>query len=101
MPSIENNSDDIIYVSSYEEQFISKTSREEQIKQQYDPLSKGFCYNPLTKLPYPFLVNSKAAKDANLLTVMYSTGKDKEPLKFYFDNMDQYERYRSLKSRKY
>ena len=31
---------------------------------------------------------------------MYSTGKDKEPLKFYFDNMEQYERYRSSKSRR-
>lgn len=101
MPSTEtNNNDDIISVSSYEEEFISKTVRVEQIKQQYDPLSKGLCYNPLTKQPYPFLVNSKAAKDANLLTVMYSTGKDKEPLKFYFDNMEQYERYRSLKSRR-
>ena len=101
MPSIENNNNsDIISVSSYEEEFMSKSTRIAQIKQQYDPLSKGFCYNPLTKQPYPFLVNSKAAKDANLLTVMYSTGKDKEPLKYYFDNKEQYERYRSSKSRR-
>ncbi len=100
MPSIETNNDDIISVTSYEEEFISKEARVAQIKQQYDPLSKGFCYNPLTKLPYPYLVNSKAAKDANLWTVMYSIGKDKEPLKFYFDNKEQYERYRSSKSRR-
>ena len=102
MSSIENNNntDDIISVSSYEEEFISKAIRIAQIKQRYDPLSKGFCYNPLTKQPYPFLVNSQAAKDAKLWTVMYSTGKDKEPLKYYFDNKEQYERYRFSKSRR-
>ena len=101
MPSIETNTDDIISVSSYEDEFISKSARVAQIKRQYDPLGKGFCYNPLTKKPYPFLINSQEAKDAKLWTVMYSTGKDKEPLKYYFDSKEQYERYRSVKSRKY
>ena len=81
------------------EEYISKSARIEQIKQQYSPLSKGYCYNPLTKKPYPFLVNSKASKDSNLYIVMCSIGKDKEPLKYYFDNKEQYERYRSSKSR--
>ena len=97
----ENNQEDIISVSSYELEFMSKSARIAQIKQQYDPLSKGFCYNPLTKKPYSFLVNSKAAKDAKLYSVMYSTGRDKEPLKYYFDNEEQYIRYRSSKSRRF
>lgn len=97
----QDNNEDIISVSSYEAEFMFKTERIAQIKQQYDPLSKGFCYNPLTKKPYPFLVNSKAAKDANLWTVMYSTGRDKEPLKYYFDTKEQYERYRLSRSRKF
>ena len=96
----QDNNEDIISVSSYQEEIISKSERIAKIKQQYDPLSKGFCYNPFTKQPYPFLVNSKAAKDAKLFTVMYSTGRDKEPLKYYFDNKEQYERYCVSKKRR-
>ena len=98
MTLINNNNDDNISISSYEEEFMSKSTRIEQIKQQYDPLSRGFCYNPLTKQPYPFLVNSKKAKESGLYTVIK---KDKEPLKYYFDSKEQYERYRSSKTRKY
>lgn len=97
---MDKTTDDNISISSYDEELMSKNERVKQIRQNYDPLSKGFCYNPLTKQPYSFLVNSKEAKDAELFTVMYSTGKDKEPLKYYFDNKEQYERYRSLKSRR-
>ena len=95
----ENNYEDIISVSSYEAEYISKSERIAYIKKQYDPLSKGFCYNPLTKKPYPYFVNSKEAKEAKLWSVMYSTGRDTEPLKFYFDNKEQYERYRASKNR--
>ena len=100
MPSINPDNDDILSISSYEEEYISKSERVAQIKQKYNPLSKGFCYNPLTKKPYSFLVNSQAAKDAKLYSVMHSTGQDKEPLKYYFDNKKQYERYRSSNSRR-
>lgn len=96
-----SHNDDIISVSSYEEEYISKNTRIELIKKQYDPLSRGYCYNPFTKKPYPFLVNSKKSKDAELYVVMFSVGKDKEPLKYYFDNKEQYERYRSSKSRRH
>ena len=101
MPSIDPCNDDILSVSSYEEEYISKSERVSQIKQKYDPLSKGLCYNPLTKKSYTYLVNSQAAKDAELYSVMHSTGQDKEPLKYYFDNKEQYMRYRASKSRKH
>jgi len=100
MPSIENTNDDILSETSYDDEYLTKTARVAQIKAKYDPLSRGLCYNPLTKKPYPFLVNSQAAKDAELYSVMHSTGQDKEPLKYYFDNKDQYMRFRSSKSRR-
>ena len=100
MPSIEKNNDDILSETSDNEVYLTKAARIEQIKANYDPLSRGLCYNPLTKKPYPFQVNSQAAKDAELYCVMHSTGQDKEPLKYYFDNKDQYMRFRSSKSRR-
>ena len=98
--NIDNVSDYNDSVKFCENDYISKSERKEYIKKQYDPLSKGYCYNPLTKTPYPYRVNSKEAKDAKLWSVMYSTGQDKEPLKYYFDNKEQYERYRNSKYRR-
>jgi|TARA_A100001015_G_scaffold197136_1_gene219815 hypothetical protein len=72
---------------------ISKSEKDAKLNKQCDPIN-GACYNPLTKTTYPFLINSQLAKDAELFVVMCSTGKYKEPSKYYFDSEEQYLRYK-------
>ncbi len=55
MPEIETNIEDDTHsvISHIDNNYAYKEERLNQMRKHYDPLSKGYCYNPLTKQPYP------------------------------------------------
>ena len=94
--------DDMSSITSEEYHNMNKEDRYNMICDKMSATNNTFCINAITKKPYPYRINSKAAKE-NLWCVMNSHGKRgrKDALKEYYDSKEQYLRHRKQKDKKF
>jgi hypothetical protein len=84
-------------ISSEDFDLLAKEKKLEYLKIVYSPTSSGYCYNGITRHPYPFKKNHPDAKKLFAVHDSHGTFGRKDPYKIYYDTPEQYERHRRVR----
>ena len=84
-------------MSSEDFEHLAKEEKREHLSQIYSPTSSGYCYNGLTRHPYPFKKQHPDAKKLFAVLDCHGAGGRKDPYKIYYDTPEQYERHRRVR----
>ena len=84
-------------LSSEDFEHLAKEEKLEHLAQIYSPTSSGYCYNGITKHPYPFKKNHPDARKLFAVHNSHGTHGRKDPYKIYYDTPEQYQRHRRVR----
>ena len=105
MPEIMNHEtmDDINHsdwdLSSEDFDHLAKEDKLEHLANIFTPTSDGYCYNGITKHPYPFKKNHPDARKLFAVHDSHGTSGRKDPYKIFYDTPEQYQRHRRIRLR--
>lgn len=84
-------------LSSEDFEHLAKEEKLEHLSQIYSPTSSGYCYNGITKHPYPFKKNHSDARKLFAVHECQGSHGRKDPYKIYYDTPEQYQRHRNVR----
>ena len=84
-------------LSSEQYDELAKEDKLTYLANIYSPTSSGYCYNGVSKHPYPFKKNHPDAKKLFAIHNSHGTCGRKDPYKIYYDTPEQYERHRHVR----
>ena len=84
-------------LSSEDFDHLAKEDKLAHLSHIFTPTSSGYCYNGITKHPYPFKKNHPDARRLFAVHDSYGANGRKDPYKVYYDTPEQYERHRRVR----
>ena len=76
---------------------LAKEQKLEHLGQIYSPTSNGYCYNGVSRHPYPVKKNHPDAKKLFIVHDSIGALGRTDPYKMYYDTPEQYERHRGVR----